>query len=189
METTVTRPIQKIVLPGQSPSGQYILGVLVKRTYDIRPGAPCQRAAADGKLISGDVYFDDPMNSPVKIESDFIPFKLATDVVVNATAHAPNGVPAASFTASVRIGDARKDVLVIGDRVCRFRDGQTPVFGDPEPLTSLEVRYDRAYGGVDIYSDSKLSAPYGRNPLGRGYVIANTKRAVEGLELPNFEDP
>jgi hypothetical protein len=183
------RMIQKIVLPGQTPSGQYILGVLVKRTYDVKPGAMCQRVAADRKLISGDVYYDDPMNSPVKLESDFIPFKLATDVVVNGTAYAPNGEPTASFTSSVQVGDVRKDILVFGDRICHFRESQAPAFSDPEPLTSLEVRYDRAYGGVDIYSDPKLSAPYGRNPLGRGYVIANTKRAVDGLELPNFEDP
>ncbi len=188
-ERAPARPVQKIVLPGQTPAGQYILSVLVKRTYDIKPGTMCQRAAADGKVISGDVYYDDPMNSPVKLESDFIPFKLATDVVVNATAYAPNGAPTTSFTSSVTVGDVRKDVLVIGDRVCHYRDGQPPVFGDPEPLTSIEVRYDRAYGGVDIYSDPKLPCPYGRNPLGRGYVIANTKRAVDRLELPNFEDP
>jgi hypothetical protein len=183
------RKLQKVVLPGQTPEGQYILGVLVKRTYDITPGARCRRAAADGKLISGDVYYDDPMNSPVKYESDFVPFKLATDVVVNGTAYAPNGEPTPSFTSSVQVGTIRKDILVIGDRVCRFRDGGPPAFSDPEPLTTLEVRYDLAYGGMDIYSDPKLPCPYGRNPLGRGFVIANTKRAVDGLELPNLEDP
>ncbi len=183
------RKLQKVVLPGQTPEGQYILSVLVKRTYDITVGVMCQRAAADGKLISGDVYYDDPMNSPVKYESDFVPFKLATDVVVNGTAYAPNGEPTTSFTASVQVGTVRKDILVMGDRVCRFRDGGPPAFSDPEPLTSIEVRYDRAYGGMDIYSDPKLPCPYGRNPLGRGFVIANTKRAVAGLELPNLEDP
>ena len=96
---TLTRLVQKVVLPGQTPEGQYVLSVLVKRTYDIRSGSMCQRADQDAKLLAGDVYYDDPMNSPVKYESDFIPFKLATDVVVNATAYAPNGQPAASFLA------------------------------------------------------------------------------------------
>jgi hypothetical protein len=183
------RPVQKIVLPGQTPEGQYILSVLVKRTYDINSGATCQRAASDRKLTSGDVYYDDPMNSPVKFESDFVPFKLATDVVVNGTAYAPDGAPTTAFTSSVQVGSDRKDILVIGDRVCHFRDGKTPAFSDPKPLTSIAVRYDLAYGGMDIYSDPKLPCPYGRNPLGRGFVIANTKKAVNGLELPNFEDP
>jgi len=183
------RRVQKVVLPGQTPEGQHILTVLVKRTYDVAPEGMCRRAAADTKLVSGDVHYDDPMNSPVKYESDFVPFKLATDVVVNGTAYAPGGRPAESFTASVQIGPMRKDILVFGDRVCRFQDGSPPVFTDPEPFTTMEVRYDRAYGGIDIYSDPKLPCPYARNPLGRGFVIANTKRAVDNLALPNLEDP
>ena len=130
------------------------------------------------------------MNSPVKLESDFVPFKLATDVVAERhrltrrTERRPR--PSRRRCRSVT---CRKDVLVIGDRVCRFREGQTPVFSDPEPLTSLEVRYERAYGGVDIYSDPKLSAPYRGIRWGGASSIANTKRAVDGLELPNLEDP
>jgi len=189
MQDDAKRQVQKVVLPGQSPEGQHILSVLVKRTYEIAPGGICQRAMADTRLIAGDVHYDDPMNSPVKSESDFVPFKLATDVVVNGTAYAPGGRPADSFTASVQIGPMRKDILVIGDRVCRFRDGGPPAFTDPEPFTFMEVRYDRAYGGIDIYSDPKLPCPYGRNPLGRGFVIANTKRAVDNMALPNLEDP
>ncbi len=61
-----------IVLPGQSPEGEYILAVLVKRTYDIIPGERCARAESDRKLISGDVHYDSPVNSSVKYESDFI---------------------------------------------------------------------------------------------------------------------
>jgi hypothetical protein len=188
VQRDAARQPQKVVLPGQTPEGQHILSVLVKRTYDVRPGAMCQRAAADGKLNAGDVYYDDPMNSSVKYESDFVPFKLGTDVVVNATAYAPSGRPTPSFVVSVEVNARKKDILVIGDRVCLFRDGDPPSFTDPEPLTSLEVRYERAYGGMDIYSDPKLPCPYGRNPLGRGFVIANIKRAVDNLELPNFED-
>jgi|SRR5262245_12692787 len=183
------RKLQSVVLPGQTPEGQHILSVLVKRTYEITPEATCRRAPADRKLNAGDIYYDDPMNSPVKLESDFVPFKIATDVVVNSTAYAPHGQPTESFVASVEVEAVRKDILVIGDRVCRFRDGGLPDFSDPAPLTSLEIRYDRAYGGIDIYSDPKLPCPYGRNPLGRGFVIANTKRAVDNLELPNLEDP
>jgi hypothetical protein len=189
MSHEAERTVKKVVLPGQTPEGQHILSVLVKRSYHINAGAMAQRAMRDAKLVSGDVYYDDPMNSPVKYESDFVPFKLATDVVVNGTAYAPAGEPTPSFMASVQVGTARKDVLVIGDRVCRFREGGPPAFSEPAPLARLEVRYDRAYGGMDIYSDPKLPCPYGRNPLGRGFAIANTKRVVDDLELPNFEDP
>ena len=37
------RVVQKVVLPGQTPQGEPILSVLIKRTYDIAPGKQCVR--------------------------------------------------------------------------------------------------------------------------------------------------
>jgi hypothetical protein len=180
---------QKIVLPGQTPQGEHIFGVLIKRTYDIVPGGRCTRAIADKKLVPGDVHYDDPMNSTVRFESDFIPFKLATDVVLNGRAHAPRGQRDSILTASLTIGRYRKEVLVLGDRVARYSGKQDPVFTDPQPFETMDLRYERAYGGVDIYSEPKMQYVYPRNHLGRGYVVANTKSGVENLPLPNIEDP
>src|ERR1043166_1031124 len=181
--------IQKIVLPGQTPEGRYILGVLVKRTYDIVPGGRCTRAAADQKLIPGDVHYDDPVNSTVKFESDFVPYKLATDVVLLAKAHAPPGQRVASLTASLIVGQHRKDLLVCGDRLARYLGRRDPMFTDPQPFETMDLGYERAYGGVDIYSEPKMACVYPRNHLGRGYAVANTQRSVENLPLPNLEDP
>ena len=187
--SSAERTIQKIVLPGQTPQGEHIFGVLVKRTYDIVPGGGCTRAVADKKLVPGDVHYDDPMNSTVRFESDFIPFKLATDVVLNGRAYAPRGQRVNKLTASLIIGRHRKDVLVFGERVARYNGKQDPVFTDPQPFEIMDLRYERAYGGVDIYSEPKMQCVYPRNHLGRGYVVANTKRSVENLPLPNIEDP
>lgn len=180
---------QSVVLPGQSPDGQCILSVLVKRTYDISPAGWCVRAEQDKKLVPGDVHHGDPMNSSVKCEADFVPFKLATDVVINCRAYAPEGRPVDRFIASVVIGLNRKDILVIGDRRCCFQEGGGVTFTDPDPVEDVPVTYERAYGGVDVYSDPKLPCIYARNHLGRGFVIANTRRAIEKLALPNIEDP
>jgi hypothetical protein len=183
------RAIQKIVLPGQMPQGEHIFGVLIKRTYDIVPGGRCSRAPADKKLVPGDVHYDDPMNSTVKFETDFVPFKLATDVVLNGRARAPRGQRVATLTASLIVGRHRKDLLVFGDRVARYNGKQDPVFTDPQPFETMDLRYELAYGGVDIYSEPKMQFVYPRNHLGRGYVVANTKRSIENLPLPNIEDP
>ena len=78
---------------------------------------------------------------------------------------------------------------MVGDRVALYNDGGTPVFTEPEPFTTMELRYERAYGGVDIYSDPKVQCVYGRNHLGRGFAVANVQRAVDNLPLPNLEDP
>ncbi len=183
------RALQKTVLPGQTPEGQYILSVLLKRTYAISHGQRCVRAEADQKLFAGDVFHGDPMNSSVKNESDFVPFKIATDVVLDGKAYAPPGKPVAGLTASLQVGQARKDIRVIGDRVCRYRGTAEPLFTDPQPFTTMELRYERAYGGVDIYSDPKVACAYARNHLGKGFVVGKGKKAVENLPLPNLEDP
>src|SRR5438552_16842464 len=81
------RKLRHVVRPGQTPEGQHILGVLVKRTYTVVPGKPCMRAEKDHRLIPGDEHFGDPMNSTVKFETDLLPFKIATDVVLNGTAY------------------------------------------------------------------------------------------------------
>jgi hypothetical protein len=178
-----------VVLPGQTPDGRYILGVLLKRTYTIVGNQRCQRADTDRKLISGDKHYGDPMNSTVEFEADFVPFKLATDVALNGKAHTPGGSAVDTLTASLLVGEHRKDIQIIGDRCCRFQEGGVPRFTDPEPFTQMELRYERAYGGVDIYSDRKLPCPYARNHLGRGFAVSNTKNAVDNLALPNIEDP
>jgi hypothetical protein len=181
---------QTVVLPGQTPAGEHILGVLLKRTYDIRRGARCTRAEADRKLIAGDSHYGDPMGSSVEFEADFVPFKLATDVVLNGTAWAPGGRRTKTFTTSLTVGSfPPREVLVIGDRTCRFQDGKPPAFDDPMPVASMELRYERAYGGVDVWSDPDMQCIYGRNHLGRGFAITNTRKVVEGLQLPNLEDP
>jgi hypothetical protein len=179
----------RTVLPGQSPHGAYILSVLVKRTYQIVPGGGCTRAEVDRPIVSGDVYWDHPMNSSVRYESDFCPFKVATDVVLNGTAYAPGGTPTTSCSVSLQVAERRKSIAVVGDRVAQHAGGGAPVFTDPVPFTEMELRYELAYGGTDVYSDLKILYPYPRNPLGRGFVVANTPKSVDNLPLPNLEDP
>ena len=178
-----------VVLPGQSPDGGHILSVLLKRTYQIVPGGLCVRAEADRPLLSGDQSWGNPLNSTVRFESDFIPYKLATDVVVEARAYAPRGVTATSWPVGIKVADRSKIIRVIGDRVARFVDRGVPSFTDPVPVQTMELRYERAYGGVDVYSDKANSYPYPRNPLGCGFVVANAKDGVDNLPLPNIEDP
>src|SRR5262249_17001500 len=146
-------------------------------------------AERDRKLHAADVFYRDPMNSSVRFESDFVPFKLATDVVLNGQAFAPKGEPVDQLTASLIIGEHRKDILVLGDRICRYRDGGDPLFSDPKPFSTMEIRYENAYGGVDIHSDPKVPCAYPRNHLGRGFVISRDRRAIDNLELTNLEDP
>jgi len=183
------RAVEKVVLPGQTPQGEPILSVLVKRTYGIAPGKRCERAAQDRKLIPGDVPWGNPLNTCVRYESDFVPFKLGTDVVLDGKAYAPRGVATTSCDITLQVADRRKQVLVIGDRVARFVKDRAPVFTEPQAFTAMELRYERAYGGTDVYSNKATIYAYPRNPRGCGFVVANTEPSVDNLALPNLEDP
>ena len=80
-------------------------------------------------------------------------------------------------------------LTVTGNRRCSFRERAAPVFTDPEPFTEMEIRYERAYGGRDEKSLPDNPFQYPRNSMGAGVVLRNVKEAVDGLPLPNIEDP
>ena len=90
---------------------------------------------------------------------------------------------------ALQVGESRKELLVTGDRAARFVEGGRPVFTDPSPFLRMDLRYELAYGGIDVYSNKAFGFPYLRNPLGRGFVVANSAKAVDRLSLPNLEDP
>jgi len=117
------------------------------------------------------------------------PYKTATDVVFNGLAYTPEGQMTEMLIASLIVGEYRKDILVIGDRMCRHRSLRNPIFTDPEQFSSMEIRYERAYGGVDIWSDTEIACGYARNHLGKGFVILKAKNVIDNLPLPNIEDP
>src|SRR5262249_20185936 len=106
--TTTASPGVRTLLPGQDPEGNYLLAVLLKRSYRIVPDGPCVRAEADRPLLGGDKHHGDPLNSTVKFEADFLPYKPATDVVLNGSAYAPGGRPQRELLASLEVGEAKK---------------------------------------------------------------------------------
>ncbi len=179
------------MLPGQNPEGQHIFSVLVKRTYDIRRGEKCKPSEDQMRLLPADKFFDngDPVTASCEAESDFIPYKVATDVVVIGKAYSAGGKNVQALEATLKVGEYQKTIWVIGDRRCQYRAFGGHVFSDPEPFASMELRYERAYGGVDIHSQEGNPLIYPRNPIGRGFVIKNIKEAIDGLLLPNLEEP
>lgn len=179
------------IVPGRNHRGEHVFSVIVKRTYRITGTGVAERSDADGALRRIDEYYDngDPEWSTVQHESELAPYKASTDVVVIGKAYAPRGVPTARMPVGVQIGDRKKVLTITGDRRCSYRQGAAPVFTDPEPFAEMEIRYDRAYGGGDEKSLPTVPFLYPRNFKGTGVVLRNVKEAVEGLPLPNIEDP
>lgn len=189
-ESTVkTRPAHQVYLPGQDPEGRPIYSVLLKKSFDIGNDGICRRAQADRKILSGAVYYGDPKNSSVRFETDFYPYKLKTDVAFDGKAYSIGGVPVESLLATLSVGGIRKEVVVVGKRICRWIEGGRIAATQADPFTSIDLVYENAFGGADIYTDPKMPFLFPANPLGKGFVIKPTPKTLHDLELPNIENP
>ena len=191
----------------KDPAGQFILSVLVKRTYTVTHGT-CVPAAEQLPLCEEPEFDPDDPNLLLQ-DSDLIPYKLRTDVIVKGHAYGYTGRP--KFRAAVRIGGAEKQILVQGDRRCTRSATGALLFSTPQAVDRIPLSFANAYGGRDAVAEAAWlkeaiarsphesadlrsiaeGSPYAypRNPSGRGYLIRNTPEAVEPLQLPNLEDP
>lgn len=176
---------------GSPAFGHSAITVLAKRTYKIIPGVAAERLDVDRPLRMIDAYYDDgdPDTSTVQFESEFAPNRALTDVVVVGTAYTPNSSPMRQMNVSVAIGGRVKVLRVTGDRVCQYVPRGNPQFTDPRPFVSMPLRYERAYGGKDELSDSQIPFRYPRNDMGVGVALGGKREVIDGLRLPNIEDP
>ncbi len=193
MATETKKPkVGYAVLPGQDEAGNPIFSVLVKRTYDINAEVPLVRAEKDEPLRPIDEYYDmgDPQTATVKYESDLVPFKSHTDVVFIGKAIVPGSKPVTMMDVGIQVeGLGAKIIRVIGNRRCIYQAGRPPLFTSPEPFTEMEIRYENAYGGKDKKSFPDNPFHFPSNDMGKGMVLKNKKELVDGMELPNLEDP
>lgn len=191
MVNSVSAPGVRTVLQGRNDKNQPIFSVLFKRTYDINQSEPLSPAEKARPFVQNDLYYDDgdPEWATVKYESEFTAFKTQTDVVIIGKAFAPQGKPAHQFDVVVEVAEKRKTLCIFGDRHCLHRHNASPAFTDPVPFVEVPVQYERAYGGKDMQSNPEAPFYYPRNHVGVGVVVKNIKETVEGLRLPNIEDP
>jgi len=194
-------------LSGKDPE-RTILAVIAKRTYDLHPDGSLT-VAAEQVPIAGEPVDDEENRRLLLHDFDAYPHKPLTDVVVKGHAQ---GRGRRRFEVAVRAGEHEKRILVRGDRRCGVSGTGSPVFPEPEPVDTVPLRYSHAYGGLDVAAETKYGNPlkkilgkatseesgnpddaslflYPRNFAGKGYVVEAERKALEGLELPNLEDP
>jgi len=186
---SIIQPGHYQVLPTIDEQNQPIFSVLVKRTYNIQAGTKAKRAPKDRPLLGYHEYYGngDPQSDTIKFEKDEIPYKLATDIVFIGKAYTTGGQPACSCSVILKVGEHQKRLMITGNQFCHYRAGRDPLISDPMLFREMEIRYEKAYGGIDNQSDQNQVYRYPRNPFGTGFVIKNTKASVEGLQLPNIE--
>jgi hypothetical protein len=168
--------------------GAVLWVVVVKATYDITPdgGTTLARDQVPPTLVP--VHHGDPARSSVLYETDLVPPKPATDILVTGHAHAPGGRPCTEFTVGFDLAGLRKVLVVRGDRrFARFL-GAVVRPGPMTPVVRVPLVYERAYGGFDDRDpDPARQRLDARNPVGCG-VAARAEHLV-GQPVANFEYP
>jgi hypothetical protein len=159
--------------------------VAVKGTFDIKPNGNLELADEQLEPLILPEYIGEVGESSLRYDADLVTLKPTTDLVLNGTAHAPNGCPSPDFPVAVRVGTLSKTLRVKGNR--RWGEG---LFGSSssavEPITQMPIIYERAYGGYDQTDpDPKNHRIDLRNPVGCG-VVAQPRHRL-GQPLPNFE--
>jgi uncharacterized protein YjbI with pentapeptide repeats len=145
---------------------------IAKVVYKLVPNGVASALDDDSlALLSGNVFFDDNPNQGLAYASDFVPVKVRPDLLLIATAHAPQGRPMQSFEAAWHVGSWQKRIKIVGDR----KWTSTPlsmVASEPGFLSTLPIRYTNSFGGPTS----------SRNPIGKGF-------GLDSRDLPNLELP
>lgn len=181
-----------------------IFHVMVARlTYDMQRADDqglLLLAEAQTPLTESDRHYGAINRSSLIEESDYAPYKPRCDILfAHALAHTPTGKPAARWPIGVRIGAWQKRLAVTGPRLLeRTRLGWK--LGEPEPVTQVPIRYERAWGGTCQWprdvpeDDAQLLVREERNPIGCGFAdkawLKKSRVAdVDGPQIELFGQP
>lgn len=168
--------------------GRVLWVVVVKATWDIGPGGNLELAKEQPPPILVAEYAGEDGASSLRHETDLVPPKPATDVLIVGSAHAPHGRPTTEFTAGFEVAGLRKHITVRGDRTWEMNATGTVAPSRMTPVVSVPLEYERAYGGYDDKdADPRKHVMDGRNPVGSG-VAARPEHLI-GKPVPNFEFP
>lgn len=129
----------------------------LKAAYALKNGeAPAP--VSEPMLPSGDLNAAVDGKEVLKYSSDFVPFKPRGDILVIGTGYAPGGKASSGFPVSIRVGNVRKTLDVVGDRAWE-RGLLFSKAGQPQTISKLPLIYANSWGGEN----------YKWNPQGRGH--------------------
>jgi len=161
--------------------------VAVKGTFIIKADGKTEIAQQQEKVLLVPRYVGDPTASSLLYESDLDYTKPTTDIILHGHAYAPHGKPTRQVDVKVKIANVAKTLRVFGDRLWKM-GLLGPKMTDPEPFLRTPLTYERAFGGVDQWSeDPKKHDWERRNPVGTGFAVK--AEHLVGRRVPNVEDP
>lgn len=173
-------------------SGREHLVVIAKSTWQIPGPGQRPRPLPPQPIEQSDVFAGDPENSAMLYGSDMARFKPRCDVLFNASAHAPDGVPAPEIAVAWQVGPLRKGLKAHGPRHWKKRLGMVSL-SSAQPVVSTPLHFGFALGGSRQYKktfsrdDAVLNESHGANPAGIGWYGARSTEEIDGAPAPSLE--
>ena len=172
----------------QDKEGRDLLVVIIKCTYSLKNKTELGPAEEQVPVQMADSFYGKPGESSVRYESDLVPYKPGTDVVLVGHAYAPKP-KIKKIDVTVKVGSLEKTCRVTGNRRWKKSFGFVKI-SDPEPLEKTPLVYEHSFGGQDLSSpETRDHERENRNPVGCGLLAKKSKLDPEKVSLPNIEDP
>ena len=163
------------------------LYVMIKATFDI--GEKIRVSEEQLPFYLADEYWGDPDTSSLKYASELHLTKPGTDVVLVGEACAKDERSSVQLDVMVSVANQSKTVRVFGDRYWS-NSAMGMRSTSPMPFTRMPLLFERAFGGVHKVDTEQEEVLYeARNPVGTGFCGKRKKQEIEGMMLPNLEDP
>lgn len=168
-------------------NGAEVWLVAVKGTFDILPDGTTVPAEKQEDVVMAPEFSGDPNSSSLFNDTDLPHKKLATDVLLQGHAYAPEGKPVTELLVGFKLASIQKILRVTGDRFWQDSLGGVQI-SEPKPFEKMPLVYERAFGGMDLNDPDESKHDWDvRNPAGCGF--ATKAEYLIGKPVPNIEDP
>lgn len=168
-------------------NGAEVWLVAVKGTFDILPDGTTIPAEQQEEVVIAPEFSGEPQSSSLLNDTDLPHKKLATDVLVQGHAYAPEGRPITKLSVGLKVANIQKMLHITGDRLWLDSVGGV-VISDPQAFIKMPLSYERTFGGMDLTDEDETKHDWEvRNPAGCGF--ATKAEHLIGKPVPNIEEP
>jgi hypothetical protein len=188
LEIRNNTPFKAAIIPGLDKEGYDYATVVIKGTFNIRNKESISVSDEQVPITFGDKYWGEPESSSLKYASDTSLTKPGTDVVLNGHAYSRHGKKAV-VDVHLQVGPVKKTIFVFGERRW-FKELGSWHISNPIAYEKKPLVYEGAFGGIDkAHSNPAKHGFDNRNPIGTGFCLFDNKDHLDGLRLPNLENP
>jgi hypothetical protein len=188
MELINHTPYAAAIAVDMDRSGAETLVLIVKATFDIEADGQIHLSQQQSGIEWADVYAGEPGASSVLYESDATWGRSGTDIALIGHAY-PRRPGDRQVDVGLRVGAFTKTARVFGDRRWEKVVGGARI-SPAQPFERIPLIWERSFGGADLTpAEPGHHAHDARNPVGRGFRAEGSQIGLDGLPLPNVEDP